>query len=218
MMKISQKICTDSDVGSVTTSSLLPRAIGPDETCHFAIDNRDGFNLLFVTTEMLEGPQPFTPYWVFACGDLATVKAFSRWVAVRRNHWPMWAEMARSTTPGEFDTFMRGLIAEEPAMHVGGTMVKHNPEELSVVFLHVLESGTATRTEEVIRHRFASAEDYEGFLTWLNSGENVLAAGELVQLAFSEGTEALGQMLDHLATTKPLTRQQRRALERQRAH
>jgi hypothetical protein len=218
MMNSAQKICTNSDLGSVTTSSFLPRAIDPDEALRFAIDDRDGFNLLFVTTEMLEGPQPFTPYWVFACADLATIKAMSRWVAVRRKHWPIWAEMARSMTPTEFDSYMRGLIAHEPAMHVGGTMVKHNPEELSVAFLHVLESGTETRAEEVIRHRFASAEAYEGFLTWLNSGENVLAAGELVQLAFREGTDALGQTLDHLASTKPLTRQQRRALERQRAH
>lgn len=216
MMNVSKKICGEDGV-SVTTSALLPRVIRQDEEFQFALDDRNGYHLLFVTKEMLGKSRPFTPLWALPCRDAAAAKVFSRWLAVRRNQWANWAKMAQTMTPLDFDTYMGELLAAEVLMEVESTMLRQYPDGYELAFSHVFEWGRDIRVEEVVRHKFGSRQAYEGFVDWLNTGNNMLAIEALVQIAFSEGTDAFGEALDRLATTKPITRHQRRARERGRS-
>jgi len=200
---------------SATTSPFLPRVIEDNPQVDFRLDDRgSGFNLLFVTAEMLT-QSPFTPMWLMQCADRATLHAAGRWAAVRRQRWADWATLAEALGHEDFDAYMRQLLADEPMMHVVATMVHTNYDASEVVFSQMLGSGTVGCSEEVVRHRFASTEAMQRLLRWLYADGVTDRADQMVHYAFSTGTDAFGALLEDIG--KAPSRQQRRLAARNRA-
>ncbi len=221
MMNAVQNVASISEAISSTSSPFLPRSIGEHEPVDFMLDDRgQGFNLLFVTAAMMT-QSPFTPMWVVDCRDRETLHAVARWAAVRRQRWADWATLFATLGSRHFDVYMRQLLADEPAMHVTATKMRFDDRANEVVFSQILENGRNVRSEEVVRHRFASADEFNTFRRWLNADGIAEGAEQLVSLAFAKGTKAFGATLDELARpkmSKALSRQQRRQMERRFAH
>lgn len=207
-------VASDLGITSATTSPFLPRVVAEDPQVDFRLDDCGrGFNLVFVTAEML-AQSPFTPMWIMQCGDRATLHAAARWAAVRRHRWADWATLAQALGHEDFDAYMRQLLTDEPMMHAVATMVRTNYGANEVVFSQMLASGTSRGSDEVVRHRFASAENMQRFLDWLYSDGVTDRADQLVGYAFSAGTDAFGALLEDVV--KVPSRQQRRQAARSR--
>lgn len=218
MMNLVQTIASVSEAISLTSSPFLPRGAGENEPVGFMLDDRGhGFHLLFVTAAMMT-QSPFTPMWVLNCGDRATLHAVARWAAVRRQRWTDWATLFGALGSQDFDAYMRQLLADEPAMHVTATKMRFDDQANEVVFSQILESGTTVSSGEVVRHRFASADEFDTFKRWLNADGIAERAEQLVSLAFAEGTDPFGAMVDELARPKAMSRQQRRQMKRRSVH
>lgn len=198
-MKTELNFTSDLNSTSNTTSPFLPRVVEDQPKVDFRLDDRGrGFNLLFVTAEMLD-QSPFTPLWLMQCRDRETLHALARWIAVRRDRWADWATIARTIGPDDFDAYIRQLLAEAPVMHVAATVLQTNEDTNEVIFSQHLASGTHRESEEVVRHRFAAPGGLAGFMRWFCADRSSERAGQLVQAAFSKGTEAFGDLLEELA-------------------
>lgn len=198
-MKTELNLTSDLNSISNTTSPFLPRVVEDQPKVDFRLDDCGrGFNLLFVTAEMLD-QSPFTPLWLMQCRDRETLHALARWVAVRRDRWADWATIARAIGPEDFDTYIRQLLAEAPVMHVTATVLHTDEDTNEVVFSQRLAAGADRESEEVVRHRFAAPEGLAGFMRWFYADWSSERAGQLVQVAFSKGTDEFGDLLEELA-------------------
>ena len=178
---------------------MLPAIIDRNEHFQIILDDTRGFHALLVTADQLGGSNPMVTLWVGTCLDDATLSALARWLGFRRDQWQDWGKLAERIGHEAFAQHMHAMMVAEPPEHVlGATITLHaDPRELTIG--EQLQGGSGMRSELIYRHRFASAAMRDRFVRWLPASDDFHVLERLVQLAYSEGTKALGLELDRMA-------------------
>jgi len=198
---------------------MLPTSYDPGEQNYFLRDERDGYKMLFVSKAIMNGPRPFTPFWVGTCADHNSLTGLARWVQMRRDQWDYWAQLATEEGAGALARHIDRLVREQPLESVTATIVQKTEDPLEVAFGEMLHGVRGTRTEIVAKHSFRTLEAVDRFFDWFYSGSNCHLAEGLLNIAYAEGTDALGEALDEIADAPPMSRQARRqAARRQKQH
>ena len=164
---------------------MLPAIIDRNEHFQIILDDTRGFHALLVTADQLGGSNPMVTLWVGTCLDDATLSALARWLGFRRDQWQDWGKLAERIGHEAFAQHMHAMMVAEPPEHVlGATITLHaDPRELTIG--EQLQGGSGMRSELIVR--------------WLQASDDFHVLERLVQLAYSEGTKALGLELDRMA-------------------
>ena len=177
---------------------MLLTHIDPNARHTFAADRRNGFHLLFVTTDMLKQSY-FEPHWVREAGDERSFAALLRWTSVRRDQWQAWGRLAEAIGREAFYQHMRDLMTAEPIAECTGTVVQRQDDIREIVLGEMLAGTDGVVIEELYRHRFASAAARDRFYDWFYTDRNCDSVAALLQIGYNQGTAALGRALDALA-------------------
>ena len=178
---------------------MLPNSIHCNERFKFLTDTRQGYCLLFATTEMLSQRGGRAPLWHMECADQRTLDAALRWVEIRRDQWPAWGAMV--TTKG-FPAFRRHItkfMKKEPIEAVLASVVQKVEDPCEIALGHVLSGKKGVRTEIVCHHRFATAEGRNRFFKWFDGGADSRKVDQLIDVGFKFGLTALSTALDDIA-------------------
>lgn len=178
---------------------MLPAIIDRNEHFQFVLDDTHGFQALLVVAGQLGVSMPSMPLWVGTCLERRTLLALTRFLGLRRDQWQRWGRLAGCIGEKAFAQHMHAMMVAEPLEHVlGATITLHaDPRELTIG--EQLQGGSGMRSEPIYRHRFASAAMRDRFVRWLQASDDFHVLERLVQIAYSEGTKALGLELDRLA-------------------
>ena len=200
---------------------MIPARINADAEQHFFLrDERNGFHVVFVSREAKK-QNPFMPHWVGPCGDKESLDAMVRWMAVRRDQWQAWGELAEHIGGQAFAKHMDTLLKSEPLVRVEAALIQRQDDPTKVGIGEMTYGPAGTRLEILHVHRFQSETACEAFHDWFNTGKNHRQVGAIVEVAYSLGTDELGATLDeiaaeHLATPKRAPRGRRRGGTNQR--
>lgn len=184
---------------------MIPARIDADTENHtFLRDERAGFHLVFVSRESRK-QNPFTPHWVGTCGNGESLEAMVRWMAVRRDQWQAWGELAERIGPQAFAKHMDDLLKAEPLVRVEGALIQRQDDPTQLGLGEMLTGPKGVRLEVLHVHTFRSAEACQAFHDWFHSGRNHQTAGALLSIAYSAGTDELGAALDDIAAERLAT-------------
>ncbi|MDH7971286.1 hypothetical protein QH494_03760 [Sphingomonas sp. AR_OL41] len=180
---------------------MLLSHIDDTEPYRFVIDRRTTLCIVFATQAMLEHNGMVEPLWHREAADARSLDALVRWVAVRRNRWLEWGQMAEALGQPAFYQHMRDRMEIEPIAERTGTMVQKRDDPAEILISDMLHGPQGMFTEPLYLHRFRSAAARKAFYDWFYSGENHEDIEALVQVAFAHGTEVLGRILDEIAAS-----------------
>ena len=191
---------------------MLPTYIEVNEKYRFVIDNRNSLCVIFATQAMMNAKVPTEPLWHREAGNDESMRALVRWVGIRRAHWQEWGRLAEAIGRDAFYRHMHDLMTAEPPALCTGTVVQRQADPREIAIGEMMHGPAGLHLEMLCRHRFASPAACDRFYEWFLTDRNCDLADPLLQIAYSQGTAALGQVLDELATdgAKPLSRAERR--------
>ncbi len=178
---------------------MLPAIIDRNEDFQIILDDTRGFHALLVVADELGGSKPIVPLWVGTCLDRGTLCALTRWLGFRRDQWQRLGRLAECIGEKAFAQHMHAMMVAEPLEHVLGATITLHADSRELTIGEQLQGGSGMRSEPIYRHRFASAVMRDRFVRWLQASNDFPVLERLVQLAYSEGTKALGLELDRLA-------------------
>lgn len=191
---------------------MLPPYIDNTERYRFVIDRRNTLCVVFATQAMLAANGPVTPLWHREAGDERSLNALIRWIAVRRDRWQEWGRLAETIGAEAFYSHMRERMQEEPIAEPTGPLLQRRDDPVEILLGEMMHGPQGMFLEPLYLHRFASPEAREAFYDWFFQGTNHENLAALVDVAFSDGTALLGEMLDRLAEVgaAPVPRAERR--------
>jgi len=178
---------------------MIMKKKDPTARHYFLRDDREGYHLLFVNDDIVNGPAPFAPLWIHTSGNAETLRAMARWVAVRQDRWEAWAKLRAVIGQAGFDAHIRSLIDAEPPERILGTVLKRSDDPRAIELGQLLRGRNGVRDEILIQHAFGSAELRERFWGWVHSDGNHAMVEAVLQIAWSKGADAAGEILDDLA-------------------
>lgn len=178
---------------------MLPRIIDQNAGDHAVLADRKGgrFHVLFVSRRELKN-NPFHPHWVRECASEAVMNGLIRWFAARRDRWQEWGDKAEAIGIDAFWDHMEGVLAAEPLALVQGVMVRELADPYEVGIGELLIGKDGPRCETLYVHRFASVELCASFLYWYRREGVYGPLGEMVQFAWSYGTDELGDLMEEV--------------------
>lgn len=178
---------------------MIPRRIDADAENHFFLrDERQGFHLVFVSREAKK-QNPFMPHWVGPCGNAESLEAMVRWMAVRRDQWQAWGELAERIGHQAFARHMDDLLKAEPLVRVEAALIQRQADPTQIGIGEMTAGPDGMRLEVLHVHTFRSVEACDAFHDWFNSGGHHELTADLVGLAFACGTDELDAVLDDIA-------------------
>lgn len=178
---------------------MIPARIDADTENHYFLrDERAGFHLVFVSREAKK-QNPFMPHWVAPCGNKESLDAMCRWTSVRRDQWEVWGELAERIGHRAFAKHMDDLLKAEPLVRVEAALLQRQDDPVQVGIGEMLTGPEGMRLEVLHVHTFQSVEACEAFHGWFHTGRNHEAAGALLNIAYSAGTDELGDVMDRIA-------------------
>lgn len=192
---------------------MLLSHIDNTEPYRFVIDRRSTLCIVLVTQAMLQQNGMVEPLWHREAGDARSLDALIRWVAVRRNRWTEWGQMAETLGRPAFYQHMRERMDAEPIAERTGSVLQQLDDPTGIMIGDVMHGPQGIFIQPLYHHRFASAAARKAFYDWFYSGENHEDIETLIQVAFVHGTAVLGGMLDDIAASadvKALPRAERR--------
>lgn len=178
---------------------MLPASFDDNAPYRIMGDTRQGFHLLLVRDDMLGKSEPFTPLWVFECGDQRSMDCVSHWLTIRRARWKAWGEMAEREGAEAIAAHIAEVMSEEPIGVLQGAIVKADPEPRVLALGEVFATVGGIRNEILYRHRFSTTGKRRRFFDWFYDG-GYEDAQLLVDLGIKEGTEALAEALEAIAS------------------
>lgn len=166
-------------------------------------DTRQGFHLLLVRSDMLGQSKPFTPLWVFECGDQRSMDCVSHWLMVRRARWTEWGEIAERDGPDAVFEHIADIMRQEPIGVLQGILVQPDPDPKVLNLGEVLAIPHGVRNEVLYRHRFSTTGKRGRFFDWFHGGGHAQAQ-LLIDMAITNGTSALALVLEDIASGQPV--------------
>lgn len=178
---------------------MLPKSF--DDTGAYVVlaDSRQGFHFVLTSQELLSGPQPFDPLWIFECGDQRSMNAAGRWLAVRRGQWQEWGALADQKGRQALGEHIAELMAREPIGEAQFTIVRGDPDPRSLSLGEMLITHAGQRQEILYQHRFSTSGKRKRFFDWFHANASNGSAERLMNLAVAEGTAALAIKLEEIA-------------------
>jgi hypothetical protein len=188
---------------------MLPINIEEDETYKFVVNRERSLCIVFARPEMTIVNGPVEALWHREAADERSLRALIRWAGVRRARWQDWGRLAEEIGREAFYQHMRDLMATEPPAECTGTVVQREDDPQEIVMGEMMHGAAGIHVEELYRHRFPSSAARDAFYDWFCTGRNCDLAADLLQIGFSQGTAALGEVLNEIAAG-PLGRAERR--------
>lgn len=191
---------------------MLQETIEADGPYSFLVERSARPRIIFATREMIAAREPVDPLRQREASDEQSFTALVRWAGVRRARWSDWGKLAERIGPTAFDQHMCGLMDAEPPVLVTGSVIQRSHDPLVIVVAEMVQGRAGLKIEALYHHKFASAGQRHRFYDWFYTDRNCDLAADLIQIAYSAGTAALGEVLDRLATdgAKPNSRAERR--------
>lgn len=153
-----------------------------DEHYRILIDNRNPLRILLATQAMLRWPDP-SPPWHREAGDAGSMDALLRWVAIRRDRWQEWGQLAEDLGPSAFYQHMRERTEAEPPAECIDTMVTRLDAAHEIAIPESMHGPQGPFHQPLYVHRFASSAARDRFYDWMYSDDNGNAVDALARPA-----------------------------------
>ncbi len=182
---------------------MLPVSFDDNGAFKVLADCRQGFHFVFASKEMLDGPMPFDPLWVFECGDQPSMDAAGHWLSVRRGLWPEWGQLAESRGRAALGQHLADLMAAEPIGVVQATIVRAEPDPKVLSLGEMVITPTGLRNEIFYQHRFKTPGERRRFFDWFQSNSANGTIKALIDAGLRHGTSEMALLLNHIANPEP---------------
>lgn len=182
---------------------MLQDRIDNSEQYRILIDHRNPLCIVLASQAMLEADGPVDPLWHREAGDARSMDALLRWMAIRRDRWQEWGQLAESLGRPAFYAHMRERMEIEPPAECIGTMVTRLDDAHEIAISESMHGPQGLFYQLLYVHRFKSADARDRFYEWLYSDDNIHAVDALAQLGYADGAIALGKALDRIVAVKP---------------
>lgn len=182
---------------------MLQDRIDNDEHYRILIDHRNPLRIVLATQAMLEAKGPVEPLWDREAGDARSMAALLRWVAIRRDRWQEWGQLAEALGPAAFYQHMRERMDAEPPAECIGTMVTRLDDAHEIAISESMHGPHGLFYQPLYVHRFVSPGARDRFYDWMYCDDNIHAVDALARLGYADGALALGKALDRIAEDRP---------------
>lgn len=175
---------------------MLPKTINRDTDDHFVLAGRKGGRLFLVFVSRKASGKTL---YVRECGNRATLEALQRWFTMRHDRWQAWAELAEAIGEEAFHNHMEAALAAEPPELVAGTSIRPLDDPREIAIDEVFQAAGGLRGETLHVHSFPSSEMRSHFLHLCQSDGSDRIGEKVLTIGWSEGSDALGRLLDQMA-------------------
>lgn len=164
----------------------------------FAIDPRNPLRIIFEEQEIFAPERAGEPAWQYEAPTLRLLDAMIRWLALRRERWNAWGELAECVGSPALDDHMRRTMTVEPVATRPCTVIEYSDDPTDLLIGEMTHGAQGFAVAPLHQHRFATGAARERFRDWINrNGDDGLDA--LVSDKLLEGPAALDASIDGIA-------------------